>query len=101
MRIKILVTGGCDKEYNEFKGELFFKATHLPETLRLGCCKLRVDIKTLMMVDSLCMTDADRKKILENCKKIQDNKKLRYNGGNCQVTREKIIAFTKIKFQFL
>ena len=72
MRIKILVTGGTfDKEYNELRGELFFKDTHLPEMLRLGRCKLDVDIKTLMMVDSLSMTDADRKNILENCKKIK------------------------------
>jgi L-asparaginase len=72
MRIKIFVTGGTfDKEYNELKGELFFKDTHLPEMLRLGRCKLQVDISTLMMVDSLCMTDADRKISL----KLQKNKR--------------------------
>jgi L-asparaginase len=77
MTTKILVIGGTfDKEYNELKGELFFKDTHLPEMLRLGRCKLRVDIRTLMMVDSLCMTDADRKNILENCKK---QKKIKYS----------------------
>lgn len=65
MRIKILVTGGTfDKEYNELRGELFFKDTHLPEMLQLARCKLQVDIKTLMMVDSLSITDADRKNIL-------------------------------------
>jgi L-asparaginase len=68
MRIGIFVTGGTfDKEYNELEGKLFFKDTHLQEMLQLGRCKLKVEIRTLMMVDSLEMTDADREIILENC----------------------------------
>jgi len=93
MRIKILVTGGTfDKEYNELKGELFFKDTHLPEMLGLGRCKLRVDISTLMMVDSLCMTDADRKNILENCKKIKENKILITHGTDRMVETAKVLG---------
>ena len=93
MRIKILVTGGTfDKEYNELKGELFFKDSHLPEMLRLGRCKLRVDISTLMMVDSLCMTDADRKNILENCKKIKENKILITHGTDTLVETAKVLG---------
>jgi len=93
MRIKILVTGGTfDKEYNELKGELFFKDSHLPEMLRLGRCKLRVDINTLMMVDSLCMTDADRKNILENCKKIKENKILITHGTDTLVETAKVLG---------
>ncbi|MQA31453.1 MAG: asparaginase [Luteitalea sp.] len=66
--IRILVTGGTfDKEYNELKGTLFFKATHLPEMLRLGRCRLNVSILTLMMIDSLDMTDADRAAIVAEC----------------------------------
>ena len=35
--VRILVTGGTfDKEYDELKGELYFKDTHLPEMLALG-----------------------------------------------------------------
>ena len=64
MAIKIIVTGGTfDKEYNELNGELFFKDTHLHEMLNRGRSKLELDITTLMMIDSLDMTDGDRKKI--------------------------------------
>jgi L-asparaginase len=64
--IRILVTGGTfDKEYNELTGELYFKHTHTPDMLRLGRCELEVEIETLMMIDSLQMTDADRARILE------------------------------------
>src|SRR5438270_1285735 len=66
--IRIFVTGGTfDKEYNELTGELFFKETHVPEMLRLGRCRLDVEIEPLMMIDSLQMTDAGRLLILERC----------------------------------
>jgi L-asparaginase len=66
--IKIFVTGGTfDKEYDELGGRLYFRDTHLTEMLKLGRCKLNFDIRTLMMIDSLDMTDSDRNIILENC----------------------------------
>jgi L-asparaginase len=67
-RIQIFVTGGTfDKEYNELSGELFFQNTHTADMLRLGRCHLDVDIETLMMIDSLQMTDAHRQLILDRC----------------------------------
>jgi L-asparaginase len=67
--IRILVTGGTfDKEYDELTGNLFFQDTHVPEMLRLGRSSLKVEVRTLMMVDSLDMSDADRASILENCR---------------------------------
>jgi L-asparaginase len=67
-RIRILVTGGTfDKEYNELTGRLFFEDTHVPEMLRLGRCLLDVKVRTLMMIDSLEMTDDDRRIIAEHC----------------------------------
>ncbi|HRI33399.1 MAG TPA: asparaginase, partial [Saprospiraceae bacterium] len=70
--IQIYVTGGTfDKEYNFVNGQLFFRDTHLPQILELGRCSLNIDIKTLMMVDSLEMTDSDREIIIHNCVKSQ------------------------------
>jgi L-asparaginase len=69
MAIRVFVTGGTfDKEYNELDGRLFFKDTHLPEMLALGRCKVPVELRTLMMVDSLEMSDADRAIVLTNCR---------------------------------
>ena len=66
--IRIFVTGGTfDKEYNELTGSLFFKDTHLPEMLRLGRSRIDVSISTLMMLDSLEMTAADRTRIVDEC----------------------------------
>jgi L-asparaginase len=68
-KIRILVTGGTfDKEYDERAGNLFFQDSHVPEMLRLGRSALEVEVRTLMMVDSLDMSDADRANILEQCR---------------------------------
>jgi L-asparaginase len=67
--IRVLVTGGTfDKEYDELGGRLFFKDTHLPEMLRLARCRLPVQVETLMMIDSLDMTEADRARVVERCR---------------------------------
>ena len=66
--VRIFVTGGTfDKEYNELTGELFFKDTHTTDMLRLGRCRVEVEVETLLMIDSLQMTDAQRQMILERC----------------------------------
>ncbi|MBN1571386.1 MAG: asparaginase [Acidobacteria bacterium] len=74
MTVRIFVTGGTfDKEYDELEGRLYFRDTHLPEMLELGRCKVKVDIRTLMMIDSLEMTETDRKIILDNCLKCKED----------------------------
>jgi L-asparaginase len=73
--IQLFVTGGTfDKEYNELTGELFFKATHIDDMLRLGRCRLDVRVETLMMIDSLEMTDADRQLILDRSRETPANR---------------------------
>ncbi|MBQ7503024.1 asparaginase [bacterium] len=68
--IRIFVTGGTfDKEYDELQGRLYFNDTHLHEMLRLGRSQVKVDIRTLMMVDSLEVSDNDRELILNSCLK--------------------------------
>jgi L-asparaginase len=81
MAIRILVTGGTfDKEYNELNGSLFFKETHLPEMLKLGRCKLEVDTRTLMLVDSLDMTEQDRRLIVDHCSRVDAERILITHG---------------------
>ena len=74
MTVRIFVTGGTfDKEYDELEGKLYFRDTHLPEMLELGRCRVQVDIRTLMMIDSLEMTELDRKIILDHCLKCKED----------------------------
>lgn len=75
MAIRIFITGGTfDKEYNELNGQLYFKDTHLSDLLEMGRNKVLVEIRTLMMVDSLEMTEEDRELIAYQCNQCSENK---------------------------
>jgi len=72
--IRVFVTGGTfDKTYDEIRGRLSFAETHLGEMLRLGRSRLPVSVRTLMMIDSLEMTDADRETIVRNCQQCPES----------------------------
>ena len=93
MAIRIFVTGGTfDKEYNELTGELFFQDSHINEMLLLGRCKLDLKIRTLMLEDSLSMTDADRKIILENCIGADEDKIIITHGTDMMVATAKVLG---------
>lgn len=73
--VRLFVTGGTfDKEYDEIHGSLYFKDTHLSDMLRMGRCRLNVEIRTLMMVDSLEMTAGDRELIARNCLEVPEQR---------------------------
>ena len=93
MAINIFVTGGTfDKEYNEINGKLFFKNTHLSELLALGRSSIEVDIRTLMMIDSLDMSMQDREIIAENCIKTNGSRILITHGTDTMVDTARLLA---------
>ncbi len=96
--IQIFITGGTfDKEYNYITGKLFFENTHLDHMLLRGRCTLDVKLRTLMMVDSLEMTDDDRAFILEECKSASDSKILITHGTDTMVKTAHYLSKGKIK----
>jgi len=93
MGIRILITGGTfDKEYNELTGELFFKDTHLPEMLKLGRCRVNLDIRTLMMIDSLDMTEQDRILIADHCIRADEKKIIITHGTDTMAETARFLA---------
>jgi len=95
--IQVFVTGGTfDKEYNYITGELYFEDTHLKEMFERGRCSLDVDVKTLMMLDSLEMTDADRGIITYNCTRCPDDKIIITHGTDRMVETAKALAEAKL-----
>jgi L-asparaginase len=95
--IQIFVTGGTfDKDYNYITGELFFKDTHLPKMFERGRCILNIDVKTLMMVDSLEMTEADQQIILHNCYSCKTDKVLITHGTDRIVDTAGFLASANI-----
>ena len=97
MPIQIFITGGTfDKEYNELNGELFFKDTHLPNLLEMGRSKLPLAISTLMMIDSLEMTDKDREFIAQQCNQCDEDKIIITHGTDTMAETAKALG-KKIK----
>ena len=93
MSIRIFITGGTfDKEYNELTGQLYFKDSHLPEMLELGRNLVPVEIRTLMMVDSLEMTSDDRSLIAEHCMKSPEEKIIITHGTDTMAETARLIA---------
>jgi len=74
-KISILITGGTfDKEYDEINGILSFKKTQIHEMLHQSRAKIEFEIKTLMLIDSLEMSDKQREEIVINCAQNDNNK---------------------------
>jgi len=91
--IRIFVTGGTfDKEYDELTGQLYFKDSHLPEMIRLGRADLKLEIRTLMMIDSLQMTDADREIIIDQCKSAPESRIVITHGTDTMAETARALA---------
>ncbi len=91
--IRVFVTGGTfDKEYDEIRGRLDFGDSHLPEMLRQGRCALELEIRTLMMMDSLEMTPADRELIAENCLRCREDRIVVTHGTDTMVATAGVLA---------
>lgn len=93
MKILIFVTGGTfDKEYNEISGELFFRDTHLFEMLTLGRSLVNTTIETLMMIDSLEMTESHREIIVKQCLKSVEGRIVITHGTDTMVETARALA---------
>jgi len=72
--IRVIVTGGTfDKHYDEIRGELTFKDSHLPEILRLARVTVPVAIELNQLIDSLQMQDENRRSVLASCERSAED----------------------------
>ncbi|HKJ01967.1 MAG TPA: asparaginase domain-containing protein [Longimicrobiales bacterium] len=91
--IRLFVTGGTfDKEYDEINGRLFFEDTHLPQMLEMGRCRADVHVRTLMMIDSLEMTEADRDLVAHNCAEAPERRIVITHGTDTMVDTARALA---------
>jgi L-asparaginase len=98
MSIRLLVTGGTfDKNYDEIAGRLAFRATHVPEMLRLGRCLVPMVVETVMLVDSLDMTDEERARIVERCRECEERAIVVTHGTDTMVDTARAIAGARLR----
>jgi L-asparaginase len=91
--VLVLVTGGTfDKRYDELDGRLEFGETNVPAMLALGRCRLDVQVRTLMMIDSLEMTDRQRAFLLEACRVAGESQIVVTHGTDTMVETAKVLA---------
>ncbi|HVZ23161.1 MAG TPA: asparaginase domain-containing protein [Vicinamibacterales bacterium] len=91
--LAILVTGGTfDKQYDELTGTLAFGETHVPEMLRLGRCRLDLEVRPLMMIDSLEMTDSGRRTIADACLGAREARIVVTHGTDTMVETARALA---------
>ncbi|MDW3647688.1 MAG: asparaginase domain-containing protein [Bacteroidia bacterium] len=93
MTIRVFATGGTfDKNYDYINGRLFFEDTQLPEMFRLGRNTIDINLRTLMMIDSLEMTEEDRSVIAHNCKTCEEKHIIITHGTDTMVETAKVVA---------
>jgi L-asparaginase len=93
MTIKIFNTGGTiDKVYNHLDGELIFTKSNIAEILKQTRCTLKIKTQTLLLKDSLEMTNDDRKKILQACKKCTEDKIVITHGTDTMPETAKVLG---------
>jgi L-asparaginase len=91
--IRILITGGTfDKQYDEIRAQLHFRESQLPEMLKLGRCRVAVNVRTIMMIDSLDMTDADRDAVVQNCLQCAEGRIVITHGTDTMVATATVLA---------
>ena len=91
--LRVLVTGGTfDKTYDEISGRLSFGDTHVPEMLRLGRSRVALAVETLMMIDSLDMTDDDRARIVKRCVECDEREIVVTHGTDTMVETARALA---------
>ncbi|MBL7751882.1 MAG: asparaginase [Chitinophagaceae bacterium] len=93
MAIRIFITGGTfDKEYNEITGQLYFNDTHMHDLLDMGRCRVPVEIRTLMMIDSLEMTQEDRELIVHQCNQCEEEMIVITHGTDTMADTAQVLA---------
>lgn len=93
MVIRIIITGGTiDKEYNPKKQIFELKKTHIRKMLREGRFPESAVIDKLMLKDSRDLTNEDRLRILQECKKSKQSQIVITHGTDSMETTAKVLG---------
>lgn len=91
--IRILVTGGTfDKQYNELNGQLAFRETHVQAMLQRGRCRVDAVVETVLLIDSLDMTDDHRALVVERCRQAPEARLVITHGTDTMTQTARVLA---------
>jgi len=93
MAIRIIITGGTfDKHYDELKGVLAFKNSHLPDIIRQVRVTVPIELELNQLVDSLEMGDESRKSVLEACRRSTQDQIVITHGTDRMVETARLLG---------
>lgn len=91
--IRVIVTGGTfDKHYDEIRGELTFRDSHVPEILRRARVKVPVAVEMNQLIDSLQMQDENRRAVLESCARAEEGRIVITHGTDTMATTAALLG---------
>ncbi len=90
--IRIITTGGTfDKEYDAVKGELTFSESQIPRILSQSRVTLPIHLDSLLAVDSLYMTEEERKTIVQNALSSHERMVIIIHGTDTMVKTARLL----------
>jgi L-asparaginase len=93
MKIRILITGGTlDKRYDELQGALTFTESGVPEILAQVRYAAPCAMETVFLVDSLHITDTDRQRILEACRRSAEDRIVVTHGTDTMAETARLLG---------
>ena len=97
MTIRIIITGGTfDKQYDEIRGNLTFKDTHLPEILKFVRCTVPIEVELNQLIDSLDMQTANRLQVLESCRRAPEERIVITHGTDTMVETAAVLGGARL-----
>jgi L-asparaginase len=93
MSLRILATGGTfDKRYDPIAGTLGFGRTQLDEILRIARIEGAAVVEEVLQVDSLDMTDAHRRQVLDACVASPEARIVVVHGTDTMVETARVLG---------
>ncbi|TXT42994.1 MAG: L-asparaginase [Spirochaetes bacterium] len=91
--IRVIVTGGTfDKHYDEIRGELTFRESHVPEILKRARVKVPVAVEPNQLIDSLQMQDENRRAVLDSCSRAEEDRIVITHGTDTMTTTAALLG---------
>ena len=93
--LRIITTGGTfDKQYDAISGDLTFRESQLPRILGQARCTLTVHLEGPLAVDSLYMTEEQRREIANSCLHSPEDRIVVIHGTDTMCNTATTIANT-------